>query len=225
MTDSQVRDEAMTLFLAGHETTANALNWTWYLLAHYPEVEAKLHAEMDAVLGGRPATLADLKRLPYTAQAIKEAMRLYPPAWNVARQAIEDVDVGGYTLEAGSLVFVPIFLVDRDPRWYAEPDVFRPERWTEEFEQNLPRFAYLPFGGGPRICIGNNFAQMEATLLLATIAGRYRLRLVEPDQHVDPDPPITLRPHGGLRLRRKRAKPPRSSRTITGRPGRVMRRD
>ena len=201
MTDSQVRDEAMTLFLAGHETTANALNWTWYLLAHYPEVEAKLHAEIDAVLGGRPATLADLKRLPYTAQVIKEAMRLYPPAWNVARQAIEDVEIGGYTIEAGSLVFVPIFLVHRDPRWYAEPDVFRPERWTEEFEQNLPRFAYLPFGGGPRICIGNNFAQMEATLLLATIAGRYRLRLVEPDQHVDPDPLITLRPHGGLRLR------------------------
>jgi cytochrome P450 len=201
MTDAQVRDEAMTLFLAGHETTANALNWTWYLLAQYPEVEAKLHAEVDAVLGGRAATLADLKRLPYTAQVIKESMRLYPPAWNVARQAIEDVEIGGYTIETGSLVFVPIFLVQRDPRWYDDPDEFRPERWTEKFEQNLPRFAYLPFGGGPRVCIGNSFAQMEANLLLATIAGQYRLRLIEPDQQVGTDPLITLRPHGGMRLR------------------------
>jgi len=201
MTDAQVRDEAMTLFLAGHETTANALNWTWYLLAQYPEVEAKLHAELDAVLGGRPATLADLKKLPYTAQVIKESMRLYPPAWFVARQAIEDVEIGGYTIETGSLVFIPIFLVHRDPRWYDDPDTFRPERWTEEFEQNLPRFAYLPFGGGPRICIGNSFAQMEANLILATIAGRYQMRLLEPNQQVSTDPLITLRPHGGMRLR------------------------
>lgn len=200
MTDKQVRDEAVTLFLAGHETTANALNWTWYLLAQHPAVEAALHAELDAVLSGRPPTFADLPALPYTHQIIKEAMRLYPPAWQFGRQAIEDVQIGDWHVPSGTLVFITPFVVHRDARWFPEPDAFKPERWTPEFEQALPRYAYIPFGGGPRICIGNSFAMMEAPLLLATIAQRYRLTL-EPGQTIEPEALITLRPRYGIRMR------------------------
>lgn len=200
MTDKQVRDEAVTLFLAGHETTANALNWTWYLLAQHPEIEAALHAELDTVLAGRAPTFADLPALPYTHQVIKEAMRLYPPVWQLGRQAIEDVQIGQWTVPRDTLIFITPYVVHRDARWFEAPDSFRPERWTPEFEQQLPRYAYFPFGGGPRICIGNSFAMMEAALLLATIAQRYRLTL-EPGQTIEPEALITLRPRYGIRVR------------------------
>jgi cytochrome P450 len=197
MTDLQARDEAVTLFLAGHETTANALNWTWYLLAQHPQVEAKLHQELDTVLAGQPPTLADLKRLPYTEMVIKESMRLYPPAWGFSREAIEDVEIGGYFVPKGSIVGVMSYFTHRDPRWWEEPEAFKPERFSPENEPNIPKYAYLPFGAGPRICIGNAFAMMEAQLILATVASRFRLTLA-PGQEVEMLPLITLNPKGGL---------------------------
>ena len=197
MSDKQARDEAVTLFLAGHETTANALNWTWYLLAQHPEVEAKLHDELDTVLAGQPPTLDDLKRLPYTEMVMKESMRLYPPAWSFSREALEDIQLGDYTVPKGSVVAILGYLTHRDPRWWDAPEAFMPERFSEENEANIPRYVYIPFGGGPRICIGNSFAMMEARLLLATIASRYRLAL-SPGQKVEPQPLITLNPKNGL---------------------------
>ncbi|RMF78257.1 MAG: cytochrome P450 [Chloroflexi bacterium] len=197
MTDKQVRDEAVTLFIAGHETTANALNWTWYLLAQNPAVEAKLHAEIDATLKGQPPTLDDLKRLPYTEMVIKEAMRLYPPAWSFGRQTIAPIEVGGYRIPSGCNLSVITYAMHRDPRWWDDPDDFVPERFAPEHEANINKRAYLPFGGGPRICIGNSFAMMEAQLILATIAQRYRLCL--PDGvTIEPEALVTLRPKNGL---------------------------
>ncbi len=197
MTDSQVRDEAMTLFLAGHETTSNALTWTWYLLSQRPEAEAKLHDELTVVLGERAPALNDLAQLRYTEMVVKESMRLYPPAWGLSRQPIEDVEIGGYTLEKGNPVFIMPYVQHRDPRWFDEPARFLPERWEEDFEERLPKYAYMPFGGGPRVCIGNSFAMMEARLLLATIAQHFRLSL-KPGYKVEPEPMITLRVKGGL---------------------------
>ncbi len=200
MSDKQVRDEALTIFLAGHETTANALTWTWYLLSQHPDVEAALHAEVDSVLGGRAPSVADLARLPYTEQVIKEAMRLYPPAWGFSRKTLEDVALDEHwTIPAKRGVLVIPYVVHRDPRWYPDPDRFDPMRWTPEREKALPKMAYLPFGGGPRICIGNNFAMMEARLILAAVAQRYQLRLA-PQQKVVPEPLVTLRPKYGLRM-------------------------
>jgi cytochrome P450 len=200
MTDRQLRDEAITIFLAGHETTANALSWTWMLLAQNPDVEAKLHAELDAVLAGRAPSLEDLASLRYTGHVITESMRLYPPAWGMARVAIEDVEIGGYPIPKGCGVSLAQWVVHRDPRWFDAPEQFRPERWEGDLLKRLPRFAYFPFGGGPRQCIGNNFAVMEATLLLATIALKFRVRLV-PGHQVVPMPSITLRPRFGIRAR------------------------
>jgi len=197
MTDRQLRDEAITIFLAGHETTANALSWTWMLLSQNPAVEAKLHAELDAVLAGRTPALDDLPSLRYTGQVITESMRLYPPAWGMARIAIEDVEIGGYPIPKGCGISLAQWVVHRDPRWFDAPEEFRPERWEGDLMKRLPRFAYFPFGGGPRQCIGNNFAVMEATLLLATIAQRFRIRLVE-GRPVVPMPSITLRPRSGV---------------------------
>jgi cytochrome P450 len=199
MSDTQLRDEVITLFLAGHETTANALSWTWWLLAQNPEAEAKLHRELATVLGGRAATLEDLPRLPYTNNVITESMRLYPPAWGMARLAIEDVEIGGYTVPKGSGVTLAQWVVHRDPRWFDAPEEFRPERWEGDLLKRLPRFAYFPFGGGPRQCIGNNFATMETALVLATIAQKFRMRLV-PEHPVVPMPTITLRPRYGIRM-------------------------
>jgi cytochrome P450 len=198
MTDRQLRDEAITIFLAGHETTANALSWTWMLLSQNPAVEAKLHAELDAVLAGRTPSLDDLPNLRYTGHVVTESMRLYPPAWGMARVAIEDVEIGGYPIPKGCGISLAQWVVHRDARWFDAPEEFRPERWEGDLMKRLPRFAYFPFGGGPRQCIGNNFAVMEATLLLATIAQKFRIRLV-PGHPVVPMPSITLRPRHGVR--------------------------
>lgn len=200
MSDKQVRDEVMTLFLAGHETTALALTWTWYLLAQNPQAERQLHQELDTVLAGRTPTLADLPNLKYTENIIKEAMRLYPPAWGVdGRMTLHDTTVGGWHLPKGTMVMMSQWVTHHDARFFPEPEQFRPERWTEEFTKQLPKYAYFPFGGGPRLCIGFQFAQMEAVLLLATLAQRYRLTLL-PGQTITIQPSITLRPKEGIRV-------------------------
>jgi cytochrome P450 len=199
MTDQQLRDEAITLFLAGHETTANTLSWTWWLLAQNPAVEAKLQAELRTVLAGRAPSLDDLPKLVYTNQIITESMRLYPPAWGTARTAIEDHEIAGYAVPKGSGVSFAQWTVHRDARWYDAPDEFRPERWEGDLLKRIPRFAYFPFGGGPRQCIGNTFALMETALTLATIAQQYRFRLVE-GHPVVPLASITLRPRYGIRV-------------------------
>lgn len=200
MSDKQVRDEAVTIVLAGHETTANALTWAWVLLAQHPEAEAKLHAELDEVLGGELPTLAHLRDLTYTDLVIKETLRLYPPIPEFARQALEDVQLGEYVIPKGTIVMIPVFAMHHDARWFDEPDAFRPERFAKDTGKALPKLAYLPFGGGPRVCIGNSFAQMEAALLLATLAQRYRLS-VEPGQTVIPEATLTLRPKDDLMVR------------------------
>ena len=197
MSDKQLRDEVMTLLLAGHETTANALSWTWYLLAQHPRVETKLLAELDEVLGGRAPTMDDLPRLAYTEQIVKESMRLYPPAYTVGREAIEDTQIGNFKVPRGTTVFMSQWVVHHDNRWYDEPEKFAPERWTAEFERTRPKYAYFPFGGGPRVCIGNTFAMIEATLLVAAIAQRYRFRLAS-DEPVIPWAAVTLRPRHGI---------------------------
>jgi cytochrome P450 len=196
MTDQQIRDEIVTLFLAGHETTANALSWTWYLLAQHPAVEQKLHEELDSVLHGRIPTLADLKNLPYTEQVLQESMRLYPPVWNMSRQALADVEIGGYIIPQGSEVNLNTYAMHHDPRWWEEPERFNPDR-----QASAPKMAYLPFSTGPRVCIGNSFALMEARLILAVVASRYRLRLVAGQPSVQMEPLIALRPKGGLSLK------------------------
>ena len=206
MTDQQVRDEAMTIFLAGHETTANALNWTWYLLAGHPAVEARLHEELDQVLQGRLPTMADLPALRFTENIVRESMRLYPPAWMVGRRAVADFPMGGYTVPARSIVLMSQYVMHRDVRYFPEPDQFDPGRWTPEFKAALPRYAYFPFGGGPRQCIGEGFAWMEAVLLLATLAQQWKLRLV-PGHPVVPQPMITLRPKHGLLMTAHRRHP------------------
>lgn len=202
MDDVQLRDELMTLFIAGHETTANALTWTWYLLAQNPAVEVALVAELEQVLGGRPPVLSDLPRLPYAEMVMKESLRLYPPAWGIGRLAIRDFEIAGFHMRAGTNVFILPWLVHRDPRFFPDPLRFDPERWRGDPARagRIPRFAYFPFGGGPRVCIGAGFAMMEATLLLATIAQRYRFTLL-PEPPVVPFFSITLRPRHGLPVR------------------------
>ena len=199
MTDQQVRDEAMTIFLAGHETTANALTWLWYLLSGAPDVEAHVHAEIDRVLQGRLPSLADVPSLPYIERVVTESMRLYPPAWIIGRRALTDYAVGGYIVPARSIIIVSPYVLQRDARYYAEPERFAPGRWTPEFRAGLPKFAYFPFGGGPRQCIGESFAWMELVLLVATIAQQWRLRLV-PGHPVVPQPLVTLRTKHGMRM-------------------------
>ncbi|MCC7537221.1 MAG: cytochrome P450 [Deltaproteobacteria bacterium] len=197
--ETEIRDQLVTLFLAGHETTSHALTWTWYLLSQNPEVERTLHAELDGVLGGRDPGFADLPRLPYTEQVVKESMRLYPPVYLIARRAAEDLEMGGYSVPKGSEIVAWVYHTHRDPRWYPEPGVFRPERFTAENEGRLPKLAYAPFGGGPRACIGKSFAMMESRLLLATIARRFRLELV-PGHRVAIKPRVTLNPRYGMRM-------------------------
>jgi cytochrome P450 len=200
MTDQEARDEAVTLFAAGHETTANALSWTWYLLSQHPEIEARLQAEVDTVLGDRPATFQDLPQLRYTGMIVKESLRLYPPAWVLnAREALEDIRIDGYTIPKGGSIFVAPYAVHRNPAYFADPLRFDPERFSPENEKRIPRYAYFPFGGGPHICIGNSFALMEAQLILATIAQRVSLSLL-PNQVVDIDPQVTMGPKNGVRM-------------------------
>ncbi len=197
MSDRQLRDEVMTLFMAGHETTANTLAWVAHRLAGHPEVEAKMLAEIDSVLGGRAPTIADLPRLPYTENVIAETLRVDSTVWLIGREAIVSTTVAGVNVPKGWTVYMSQWLVHRDPRWFDDPDTFRPERWEGGLARKIPRYAYFPFGGGPRVCIGKDFALMEMALVLATIARKYRLELA-PDANVRALPTMTLRPEFGL---------------------------
>ena len=195
----ELRDEVLTIFLAGYETVANALSWTWLLLGQNPKAETRLHNELDATLAGRLPTLEDLPRLPYTEMVIAESMRLYPPAWAMGRQATEDVDIGPYRVPRGTYFFFSQYLIQRDPKYFPDPLAFRPERFTLEAKAARPKFAYFPFGGGGRQCIGESFAWMEAVLVLATLAQRWRLQLAE-NQQIALQPKITLRPKFGIQV-------------------------
>lgn len=199
MNDQQLRDEVMTLFLAGHETTALTLAWTWYLLGRNAAAEERFHQELDEALGDRAATMGDLPRLKFTEQIVKESMRLYPPAYGLGREAINDCEIGGFPVPAGTQVFMFQWVTQRDARFFDDPEAFTPERWTEDLEARLPRYAYFPFGGGPRACIGASFAMMEMILVLATIGQKFRLELI-PDHPVETYPAMSLRPKDGVRV-------------------------
>jgi cytochrome P450 len=209
LSDEELRDQVLTLFLAGFETVANALSWTWLLLAQNQEAQSRLHAELDAVLGGRLPTLEDMPRLGYTAMVLSESMRLYPPAWAMGREVLEDVWIGPYRLRKGTSVFFSQYLVQRDPRWFPDSERFIPERFTAEAKAGRPRFAYFPFGGGSRQCIGESFAWMEAILSLATMAQRWRVLPVD-GQKIELQPKITLRPKNGIRVKVEPRQPKRS---------------
>jgi cytochrome P450 len=218
MSDKQVRDEVMTIFIAGHETTANALTWTFYLLSQHPDIEEKLHNEIDSVLGdidgksggsvgdhdntvrGRIPTADDVPKLQYTEKVLRESMRLYPPVWSIGRYVETDYPVGEYTIPAGSSLLMSQYVMHHDPRYYEEPEQFNPDRWTAEFKTKLPRFSYFPFGGGIRGCIGEPFAWMEGVLVIATIAQKWSMRLV-PGQRIKLDPAITLRSKYGMKMK------------------------
>ena len=197
MTGQQVRDEVLTLLLAGHETTANALSWTFFLLAQHPHIEARLQEEYQRVLNGRPALIEDLPQLPSTRMVIEEAMRLYPPAWGLGRRALGNDEIGGYSIPQGAYVLVFPYVTHRHPAFWERPLEFDPERFSDARSAGRHRFAYFPFGGGPRLCLGNQFALYEAQLILATILSRYQLRLL-PETVVNPEPLVTLRPRGHL---------------------------
>jgi cytochrome P450 len=223
MTDTQLRDEVMTIFLAGHETTANALTWTFYLLSQYPTVEAKLYEELKLVLGSsssniredyntskyepksqelRIPTIDDLPKLEYTEKTVREAMRLYPPAWTLGRQAINDYNLDGYVIPAKSIILMSQYVMHRNPKYFPEPELFYPERWTRESKTQLPRFSYFPFGGGIRGCIGEAFAWMEGILVIATVCRHWRM-VHEPSHEVELKPLITLRPKYGMKMELK----------------------
>ena len=206
MTDVQVRDEVMTIFLAGHETTASSLIWTWYLLSQHPEVEEKLHSELASVLAGRFPTFEDVARLTYTRMIFAETLRLYPPIWLLTRQAIKDCKVDSYVITAGSLIHMCPFLVQRDPRHFPDPLSFNPDRWESTDADKRHKFAYFPFGGGARICIGEQFAWIEAILVIATIAQQWRLHFI-PEQQVEPQPLVTLRPKEKILMKAERRNP------------------
>lgn len=197
--DPEIRDEALIFLLAAFDTTALSLTWTWYLLSQHPEVEAKLHEELDTVLGGRLPTWADMGQLVYTQKVVKEVLRLYPPGYLLARRAQNAFGVGGYALPKGTLTLMSPFLMQRDPRWFAEPERFDPDRWATHDPHHEPRYTYYPFGGGPRLCIGDGFAWTEVTLVLATLAQRWQPRLV-PGHPVELWPLLNLRPRHGMRM-------------------------
>ncbi len=199
MSDEQLRDELVTLFLAGHETTANTLTWTFYLLAQNPQVTEGLLEEFKREIGDRSPTANDYPRLVYTQQVIKEVLRLYPPVWWLSREPLEDWLCDGILIPKGSEVGISQWVMHRDPEYFPEPERFNPERWTAEFENALPRYAYFPFGGGPRLCIGNNFALLEAALILTTILPIYRFDVL-PEPVVKPEPSLTLRPASGMQV-------------------------
>ena len=211
ISDKQVRDEVMTILIAGHETTANALAWTFYLLSKYPDVEKKLHGEIDSVLGAiddrnahvdskKIPTVDDIPKLQYTEKVLRESMRLYPPVWTMGRYVENDYNVAEYTIPAGSSILMSQYVMHHDPRYYEEPEQFNPDRWTAEFKTQLPRFSYFPFGGGIRGCIGEPFAWMEGILIIATITQMWKMRLV-PGQRIKLDPAITLRPKYGMKMK------------------------
>ncbi|HEX9319136.1 MAG TPA: cytochrome P450 [Nitrososphaeraceae archaeon] len=213
MSDKQVRDEVMTIFIAGHETTANALTWTFYLLSQNPDVEKRLHEELDSVLSNstnndngtrirRAVSTDDIPKLPYTERVFRESMRMYPPVWTIGRYVENDYLVGGYNIAAGSSILMSQYVMHHDPRYYEKPEIFHPDRWTEEFRTHLPRFSYFPFGGGIRGCIGESFAWMEGVLVIAAVAQRWKIRKL-PSQRVKLDPAITLRPKYGMKMKLK----------------------
>ncbi len=197
MTDEQLRDEAMTLYLAGHETTALTLSWSWYLLSQHPKVEEKLVDEWRRVLSGRTPSPNDLSHLPYTDAVLTEAMRVYPPVYLIGREAMTELELGGYRVKKGYTVFMSQWVNHRDPRYFPEPEVFRPERWEDGLAKRIPKYSYYPFGGGPRVCIGNTFALMEAAILLAAIGQKYRFTL-DSNAIIDFNPQITLMPLYGI---------------------------
>jgi cytochrome P450 len=199
MTDEQLRDEAMTIFLAGHETTANALTWTWYLLSQHPEVEARFHAEVDEVLNGRLPAAEDYPRLGYTEIVFAESMRMYPPAWTIGRRALVDYSINDYTIPARSILLMSQYVTHHNPKYFPDPFRFDPERWRPEAKESRPKFSYFPFGGGPRVCIGESFAWMEGVLVLATMAQKWRMRLA-PGHPVETQPLVTLRPKHGMKM-------------------------
>jgi cytochrome P450 len=199
MTDPQLRDELVTLLLAGHETTALALSFSFYLLAQHPDAEARLAAELDEVLQGESATAAAVPRLRYTEWVVRESMRLYPPAPSIGREALSDCEIAGYFVPRGTQLALIQWIVHRDARWFDDPEAFKPERWDNDLVRRLPRCAYFPFGDGPRICIGYQFAMLETVLILATVLGRYRLTLV-PDFVLELLPSVTLRPRHGVKM-------------------------
>jgi cytochrome P450 len=208
MSDKQVRDEVMTIFIAGHETTANALTWTFYLLSQNRNVETKLHDEINSVLGdgsgnnvgNRIPTADDIPKLQYTEKVLRESMRLYPPVWTIGRHVENDYSIGEYTIPAGSSILMSQYVMHHNPRYYEEPERFNPDRWTEEFKSHLPRFTYFPFGGGIRGCIGEPFAWIEGILIIATIAQKWTMRTL-PSQRIGLDPAITLRPKYGMKMK------------------------
>lgn len=199
MTDQQLRDESATFIVAGHETTANLLSWTWMLLAQNPQVRERLNAELKTVLNGRPPTVADLPQLTYADWVLKESLRLYPPAHEFAREAAEDYDLDGYIIPKGTTVLGSQWAMHRNPHYFNEPETFQPERWDNDLEKQLPRGVYFPFNDGPRVCIGKRFSIMEALLLLATISQQFQLDLV-PDQIIEPRTSIALKPKYGLQV-------------------------
>lgn len=199
MSEQQLRDEVLTIFFAGHETTAQALTWTWYLLSRTPRVEQRLHDELESVLSGRLPTAADLPQLSYTRMVFEEAMRLYPPVLMLARDAIGPDELGGYEIPAGSMIVLSQYITHRHPRYWDEPDEFEPERFRPEAVAARPNYAYFPFGGGPRTCLGDKFAMLEGVLVLASVAQRYRLRLVK-GHRVEPVSIGTLRPRYGMQM-------------------------
>ena len=200
MTDLQVRDEAMTIFLAGHETSANAMAWSWYLLAQHPEVEARFHAELDAVLKGRAPRMDDVPSLPVTGRIFSEALRMYPPLWAIGRRALEDCEIGGYPILKGSVVLLSSYVTQRDARWFPEPTKFDPERWTPEARATRPKFSYFPFSAGSRACLGEAFASMEGVLCLAALAQKWRLEIVA-GHPIALQPQLTLRARHGIKMR------------------------
>ncbi|MCC2648386.1 MAG: putative cytochrome [Nitrososphaeraceae archaeon] len=217
MTDSQLRDEVMTIFLAGHETTANALTWTFYLLSQNPIIEAKLYEELCSVLGNdkdrrrRIPTIDDVPKLEYTEKVFRESMRLYPPAWTIGRQAINDYKVDKYVIPAGSIILMSQYVMHHNPRYFSDPDLFYPDRWTKEAKSQLPRFSYFPFGGGIRGCVGEPFAWMEGVLLIATVCQQWKMHHDDTDHNkVELKPLITLRPtlrpKHGMRMKLERRK-------------------